>query len=229
MGVRSQSYERNQILEIEWSSGRKKRVREVVRRSNARVTGKYPSIKDEEVKQWESPLELNQMYRLDADPDVISYFEQPVILRYVLDGCVHKHIPDLVVKRSTGLIFQEIKTDEDAMNSDIKLRSNFMANHLPLLGYSYEVIVESEIFEEPYLTNIKYLLRHGRLYRSFLFGGGKIVKSIEEAGYVLWKDICSGEFGDTGKNTICGLILDGRLTFDKYELLSDETKIMVNS
>ena len=62
-------------IQIIFPKDGKIRSRKVVKRSNARNTGKYPSWKMKRMMQWESVHEGNAMRILDATPHVTSFTE----------------------------------------------------------------------------------------------------------------------------------------------------------
>lgn len=200
------------------------RMRKVVLRSNAKVTGKYPAFKGNRMVHWESGLELDAMMRHDANPLILSFSEQPAIIYFTLNGIPHKHYPDLLLKTNNGLIFQEIKTDKKAQQEDIFQRTQFLKEHLPIYGYNYEVVTESYIREEPNLSNAKYLLRHGRIPTTEL-QQDNIRRYLYKNSFILWGDLSNGIFGSHGKNQTCYLVLLGYLEFNQDEVLSNKTKI----
>ena len=63
-----------------------KQVRKVNKRSNARVTGKFPSRKNHKMITWESKIELNGYQLLEANPLVKAYLDQPAIIHYLFDN-----------------------------------------------------------------------------------------------------------------------------------------------
>ena len=63
------------MIVINFPKDGKIRSRKVVKRSNARNSGKYPSWKMQRMMQWESVHEGNAMRILDAHPNVISFNE----------------------------------------------------------------------------------------------------------------------------------------------------------
>jgi hypothetical protein len=72
------------------------RIREVVRRSNYRMTGKFPSKKNRRMIHWESHYEKKAFLILEICHLVKSYREQPAELLYSdSDGVQHSHFPDI--------------------------------------------------------------------------------------------------------------------------------------
>ena len=80
--------------------------------------------------QWESPNELNAYRLLDANPSVKKFYEQPLVIRYELDGEAHRHIPDTLVE---GLLYRElweIKPAIEAAKPEVAKRSQLMTERL---------------------------------------------------------------------------------------------------
>ncbi len=65
---------------IEWAE-QGKRDRKVVRRSNYRVTGKYPSWKMLRMMQWESTIERDAFYLFDGTPNIYRTAGHPTPLQ----------------------------------------------------------------------------------------------------------------------------------------------------
>jgi hypothetical protein len=150
------------IISIELPKEGKLRSRTVVSRSRARPTGKYPSWKMGRMIQWESGNELNACRLLDANPGVISYFEQPLVIRYIQDDILHLHYPDTLVQWQDHHELWEIKTASDAVKSENIQRTQLLETALPKLGYRYRLIIAEDLAREPRLSNSLILLKFGR-------------------------------------------------------------------
>ena len=70
-------------IQINFPKDGKIRSRKVVKRSNARNSGKYPSWKMQRMMQWESVHEGNAMRILDATPNITAFNEQPCEIIYI--------------------------------------------------------------------------------------------------------------------------------------------------
>ena len=148
-------------IQIEFPKNGKLRSRKVVSRSNARSTGKYPSWKMGRMIQFESKHEKHAFMLLDADPAVISFHEQPCIVRFEMDGIVHKHYPDILVEFASGRELWEVKESSDANGSFIKRRTEILSQQLPSLGYTYRLVLAEQLSTEPRLRNVRQLLMFG--------------------------------------------------------------------
>ena len=70
-------------------------VRRIPRYGAQKNIGKFSSVKTGLVAWYESLLERDKMYLLDFDPLVTFWREQPLKIRYVLNGKTHFYTPDL--------------------------------------------------------------------------------------------------------------------------------------
>lgn len=198
------------------------RYRKVVTRSRARSTGKYPSLKMGRMMQWESVHEANAFRFLDCDPRVVSYFEQPCLVAYVINGELQKHVPDLLVCYLDRKELWEIKSDADSQRSEILARTACLEEGLPKLGYDYRLVRASEIASEPMQTSRKTLLRFGRDTVSEL--DIEIARrALANSQYLVWRDACAGLYGPRGRNLLARLVLRGDLDFDWNQPLTSET------
>lgn len=130
----------NSILDISYPKPGKLRSRKVVSRSRARPTGKYPSWKMGRMVQWESVNELNAFRLLDASPEVLSFSEQPVAIKFILDGENLTHYPDVLVQYRNGRELWEIKPKSEAVKPDVVARTLFMQAALPAFGFTYQLV-----------------------------------------------------------------------------------------
>lgn len=152
----------DQIISILYPKDGKLRARKVISRSKARPTGKYPSWKMGRMMHWESPHELNAFRLLDAMPAVISFHEQPLVIRFILDGKDHFHFPDVLVNFGSFQELWEIKPAGEAAAPDVVARTLLLQRELPQKGFTYRVVTGEDLAKEPRLGTILTLLRHGR-------------------------------------------------------------------
>ena len=130
------------------------RSRTVVSRSRARGSGRYPSWKMGRMVQWDSPNELNAFRLLDADPVVKAFHEQPLAIRFTLDGETHLHYPDLLVEWSNGRReLSEIKPEREAAHPQTLACTRFLESALPHVGFAYRLVVAEELKMGPRLSN----------------------------------------------------------------------------
>lgn len=201
------------------------RSRKVVKRSNARNSGKYPSWKMQRMMQWESVHEGNAMRMLDADPSVISFNEQPCEILYILNGEKRRHYPDFLVTGSDHKEFWEVKTAKDASQSDVAERTAFLTRALLSYGYSYRVVVAESLASEPQLGNIKRLNKLGRQALTVI-QQETIRRLFKEQSVMSW-----GVFENQSPvalRQISRLILEGKLNIDLNQPIHAATQIHSN-
>lgn len=212
----------NGIIEIRFPENGQLRSRKVVKRSNARNSGKYPSWKMKRMMQWESPHEGNAMRLLDATPNVISFHEQPCEIIYVLNGEKHSHFPDLMVKESMFCEFWEVKTERDANEPEVTERTKFLTEALPALGYGYRIALAEMLARQPRLDNVKRLNKLGRQAVPFI-EKEKLRQLFTELSVLNW-GIFEAQSHATLQH-ISRLILEGKLSIDLNQPIIAITKI----
>ncbi len=210
---------------IEWPD--KIRARKVVKRSNARVTFKYPSIKAQRVVECESEIEKDACILLDVNPSVLTYSEQPAQIFFHFDGENRIHYPDLLVEFVNGKTFVEIKDHQNAEDNFIKARTQVLTKLLPLQGYSYLLLTDEEIRQEPRLSNAKNLLRYGRKSVD-LKQTEQVRRHIKLKGFVTLGDLQSALFGIYTTSIVYRLIIDGFLHIDINEKWNESTQITIS-
>jgi hypothetical protein len=196
--------------------------RTVVSRSRARSTGKYPGYKTRRSMQFESMHERNAFRLLDCMPKVVSFREQPCEIRFMMDGLMRKHFPDILVHYKQELEFWEIKTASEAARPEISLRTDILMQSLPSWGYGYRLILAEDLAAKPRSQNLDLLLRFGRAAVDYA-QKEQFLKSLHRTQTVSWKEACGSEWGTHGRNTLCHLVLEGELEYDHSSLISAST------
>ena len=152
----------NEIVQsVSFASPHQVRSRKVVTRSRARSTGKYPSWKMGRMLQWESTNELNAFRLLDCDAQVRAFSEQPCEIKFVHDGTLRSHFPDLLVELEGKRELWEVKTEAEATRAEISERTALLTKGLAAWGYTYRVVFARDLLREPRLSNALLLLHHG--------------------------------------------------------------------
>jgi hypothetical protein len=189
------------------------RARRVVTRSRARPTGKYPSWKMGRMVQWESHNELNAYRLLDANPAVLAFYEQPLVIRYHLDGEQHIHYPDTLVKLVTGRELWEVKSAAEATRPENASRTRFLTDALPNHGFTYRMVLAEDLGREPRLSNVLTLLKYGRQPVGIL-EREQVRLILEATGGICWGAATNGELGPRGRFILARLALEGILHLD---------------
>lgn len=211
------------IISITFGEPKFTPIRSVVSRSRCRPTGKYPGWKSGRMHQWETTGELNAFRLLDCDPDVTRFSEQPCKILYVVDSELKCHYPDVYVEARRGERgLWEVKADSRAAQPEITARTKLLAGELERYGFTYRVVLDSEVGRQPRLQNAKLLLHYGRGEVEALIQE-QIQLTLRRTGSLSWGAACAGAYGPEGRQMLCRLVLEGALTFDMDQSLSDQT------
>lgn len=227
--VKSQSYQRSLmnkagdcVLEIIFPEDNKVRSRTIVSRSRARPTGKYPSWKMARMIQWESHNELNAFRLLDANPAAVAYHEQPLTIRFRLNGETHVHYPDVLVQWGSSRELWEIKPEAEAARPPYVTRTRFLEAALPELGFAYRLVLAENLAQQPRLTNVLTLLKYGREPVGEL-AREHIRQLLHSTGSIRWESATNGDLGPTGRSVLSRLTLEGFLACDLAQPLLPTT------
>ncbi len=179
----------------------------------------------ERMLQWESINELNAFRLLDCDPRVTVFTEQPCEIVY-LDGTeIKHHYPDIYVEIDGQQEFWEVKTECEASQNEVASRTELLSRGLQRYGFTYRVVLDRELTKQPRLENVKTLLRYGRLAASDCEREYLRV-AVESKGPLNWAEICQGNFGSRGRETVCRLVLEGVLRVDLDSPLGPGTQFL---
>lgn len=201
-----------------------KLARKVVKRSNARCTSKFPSWKMGGMVHCESNNERNCMLLLDLCPDAISYFSQPCLIKYVMDGKQCLHYPDILVKTKSGQALLEVKTKREASRPETAKRTELLARQLPAHGYSYHLVLAEDLANPIRLANAEIIKSLG--YHP--------IKPLErERLRTLFQEYESLPWGALKHDPdnpylirhVCRLVLEGDLHIDINQPLANETPV----
>ena len=199
--------------QVRISFAEKERARRVVSRSNHRVTGKHPGFKSRRMHYWESSLEQDAFLLLDADHEVLSYNEQPAIIRYG-HSLKEKHYPDVLVNYRYRREFVEIKTDKEAASEEVVMRTVLLTAALAPHGYGYRVWTESQIRNCPNrLANLRFLMRFGR--NPISIDNFEWFRQLFAHEPVLpWGAVVGRPTSPDKRAGLCLLVLEGRVRID---------------
>ncbi len=201
------------------------RLRTVITRASTRRKVKYASFKMKRMLHADSVDEAQAFAVLDADPTVHAFYEQRGKIIYALGGALFAHYPDILIEYSDRKEFWEIKKDHEAELPDVRERTRVLQATLPNFGFGYRIVVKSEVAAEPRQSNIRHLLRWGRL-PSTLVDRNRVREFWKAAGgAVPWGSIKAGWFGPGARQLVCSLILEGRLCVDLNQPITDSTLV----
>ena len=213
----------NQIISLFWPA-EGGRARRVVTRSRCRSTRKYPSLKAGPMVQAESPHERNAFVLLDACPAVTAFREQPVVIRFALDGVEHRHYPDILVTfADDSREFWEIKPRRDAEDERVSARTRLMTAGLPRFGFRYRMVLAEDLSRQPRLGLAQDLLRHGKCAIDDV-SRERIRKAFRAAPVIRWQSALKGDLGPHGRSALCRLVLEGVVSCGAASRLTSETQ-----
>jgi hypothetical protein len=215
---------KNRILSIHFADANDIRTRKVVRRSNAKRTGKYPGLKAGRMMQWESKHECNAMRLLDACPAVIDFKEQPCEISYVMDGVKHRHYPDLLVTGNGWKELWEVKVQRNAQEPEVAKRTRLLTRFLSEHGYAYRMMLAEDLSAVTRLDNAKLLLRIGRIKVTPL-EREQIRQIFMTHQFLTWGALGANHRNPKLLRQIARLILEGVLTFNFDLPLTATTQI----
>ncbi|WP_201859370.1 hypothetical protein [Microvirga soli] len=110
---------------------------------------RFPSIKSKRVMRAASSLEFDNMLDCDLDPARHGFVEQPIRLRYILDGNPQLALPDAFVIWEGHPEFQEVKFEHEASKPENELRWEAIASAVNGLGFGYRIRTENQIRCKP--------------------------------------------------------------------------------
>lgn len=198
-------------------------IRKVVKRSNARVTFKYPSWKMQTSLQCESENERNCMLYLDMSPHVIGFRPQPCVIDYVMYGKAHVHYPDFFVETHSGRHLIEVKT-LSGLDQHIRDRSDLLTKLLPNHGFQYHVVIAELIDNSVFLSNAWYIKRNGKIQMPML-AREQLRQLFQSMGGITWRSLQSNPENPYLNQYVCQLILEGLLVIDLTNPITAETLV----
>jgi len=109
---------------------------------------------------WESQLERDRFYLLEADPAVLEFYEQPRTYELYVEGVLRRYTPDIEVRYANEVVIEEVKPS-DKVNLDMALYEVF-ASYMAKRGMRFKIVTEQEIQQQPRLDNVKCLYRYAQ-------------------------------------------------------------------
>jgi len=136
-----------------------------IKKSYISCVGYFKSYKNNKQLAFESILERDFFTILEFDDTVIAYEEQPLQIKYVLNGSVTKYTPDVMVtcKDGTKKVFEvkyqnEIDSDEELQNKLSVLKEVIPAQ----TSFPFEIFTDKQL-NSIYLKNCVFLYKYAFL------------------------------------------------------------------
>lgn len=200
-------------------------VRKVCKRSNYRMTMKFPSLKNARTIECESATELAGARILESCPLVVSYLQQPATIQYVMDGKTHSHVPDMLVEIVGGkMFFIEFKLNIDLDDEHFINRSKLLAELLPAKGYRYLVIIKQQLEGVPMANAMTLLRSTHREVQSTIREQIRLVLVL--TGKMKFHELLSKlPLIKHAKQYVFGLMLTGDISYDCFNLITEESDL----
>lgn len=133
-------------------------VRKVVTRRGRGFRGNFPSRKLSRMVAGESITELDAMLLLEFSPGVLSYQEQPILVRYRDGDFVRDYYPDFEVSFTTGEVMHlEIKTAKELANPIAQAKYRAIAADYARRQHGFRILTDKEIRQGQLYENLTLL------------------------------------------------------------------------
>lgn len=199
-------------------------ARQVVKRSNARKTSKYPSWKMQGMLQCESENERNCMLLFDVCPWVKSYRPQPCLINYLLDDQQCLHYPDVLVETLSGKELIEVKTTADAARPEIARRTALLTKLLPAYGYHYRLMLAEDLASSPRLENAELIKRLGKAEVPAV-ERERIRTLFQQYQSLPWGALQPDRHNPHLARHVCRMVLEGHLSINLNQPLTEDTPV----
>jgi hypothetical protein len=217
------AFDRDSVISVTFGNPKFTPVRSVVSRSRMCPTGKYPSWKMGRMMEWESNSEQIAFRLLDCDPSIRRYVEQPCEIVYTMRGETRRHYPDIYVESQYEKQLWEVKDDSRALQPDLVTRTKLLTEGLKTHGFTYRLVLASELRVQPRLQNADILLRYGRSPIDE-FTKESIRVALRRTGVLTWVGASSGKYGSDGRQALCRLVLEGVIAIDMAQPIGANTQ-----
>ena len=200
--------------------------RKVIRRSNYKMTHKFPSAKNSSMVHCESRYEMYACQLLEILSLVIAYRAQPAIFKYSsYAGLEHSHFPDIFIELKNGVkAFIEVKPERSRQEPMLLDRTTLIKRLLKPMGYQYILVFSEQLLNLSYLDNARHLLRYAATHMLLpsIETVRNTVKAEQNISLIsLIKNLANTE----ARGWIYRMIIDGQLDCDLSSPLTNDTLI----
>lgn len=137
-------------------------VRKISNTRSKKVIGKFPSRKMNTAVWWESQIERDYIYLLEADREVVAFRGQPFRVEYFLDGIKKTYVPDFYVERKRKKQVVEVKPASKVGSKKNRDIFRCVSQVCERNGYEFIVVTDKDIRIQPRLDNVKLLFKYSR-------------------------------------------------------------------
>lgn len=132
--------------------------RKVITRRGRGFRGNFPSRKLGRMVAGESITELDAMLVLEFSPGVLSYREQPILVRYRDGDFVRDYYPDFEVVFTTGEVMHlEIKTAKELAKPITQTKYRAIAADYARRQHGFRILTDDEIRQGAMFENLTLL------------------------------------------------------------------------
>lgn len=132
--------------------------RNAVTRSGRGFRMRIPSMKLDRMVECESILEGNAVLLLEYSPGVVSYQEQPALIRYWNGEQMREYFPDFEVMLRDGTsIHLEVKQSHTLAKPKMAKKYRAIAAHYQQTPIQFRIVTELECQSEPLRSNLRRL------------------------------------------------------------------------
>ena len=131
-------------------------------RQYKRTAGHFISCKMKTSVWYESVLQRDFMYWLEFDPDVVSYTTSTKPLKYYNKGKEELYYPDFQVIRHQKKQVVDLKFQKTIKSKKYRQLYPLLYDVCRDAEWEYTVLTESQVKQEPTISNIKLLYRYAR-------------------------------------------------------------------
>jgi hypothetical protein len=133
-----------------------------VKHGGSNFIGSFPSMKKRRMVAYESLLELDLIYLLDFDREVVDFEEQPLMIPFTSSGEPRTFTPDFLVSTRQGYRLVEVKPIQYLNAPRNQIRFEAATRFCNTRGWAFMLLSEKEIRSGYRLANIKLLTMFNR-------------------------------------------------------------------
>jgi hypothetical protein len=192
-------------------------------RGQTHFCGEYWSATTQTMLAWESRQELVQLMRLDQGPRWCHLLTQPLRVRFVTDGKVHSHVPDILALDSEGSVHVvDVKMTDHLKDPLVRAAFSATKEAVGRSGWSYAVASE---MPAPLVENLRWLAGFRRPFLADPVIAAGLVESCVKPRPI--KTALAGSRREPeARPVLMHLLWTGQLCCALDKVLSDETVVV---
>ena len=199
-------------------------VRKITNGRYRKIIGLFTGLKIGKI-WWESPIERDYLYLLEADPDVLKCDGQPLKIKCIVDGEEYMYTPDFRVIRKNCRQIVEIKPENEAKKEENLKLFDQAEKVCRKNDYEFVVVTDKMIRIEPQLSNIKLLFKYSRVVINKAEHHICSQYFINKNSVTLGKAAIDLEKLGINKNQLFALLFKGYIGTNFMKQISDESTL----